>query len=183
MAIRVLGVNGSLRPRSTADRALRFTLRMLEGHGAQCDAFEIAALPVFDGRPDDQYPASVSAWRAACSAADGFVITVPSFHGGMPGGLKNALDFVDMPHVGGKPFVIVGIAGGDGEPGASDTARVMRYIGGIAAQPDVIISRSAEHWGPGDEPRNESVAVAIRKVMADLAALCELRVAGRLPRP
>ncbi len=183
MPIRILGINGSIRARSTADRALRFTLKAVEAAGAQTDAFEIGSLPVLDGRPDDQYPAAVAAWRAACEAADAFVITVPSYHGAAPGGLKNALDFIDMPQAGGKPFAVIGIAGGDAEPGVTDVTRVMRHIGAIAAVPDVVISRAGEHWGPGDEPANASVKIAVAKVAEDLLALCALRAAGQLPQP
>lgn len=183
MPIRILGINGSIRPRSSADRALHYTLRALEEGGAQCEPFEIGALPILDGRPDDQYPATVAAFRAACEAADALVVTVPSYHGSIPGGLKNALDFIDLPQVGGKPFALIGIAGGDAEPGVTDAARVMRHIGAIAAVPDVVIPRAAEHWGPGDEPANASVQVAIAKVAEDLLKLCALAADGRLPRP
>ncbi len=182
MPIRILGINGSIRPRSTPDRALRFAFAALEARGAQCEAFEIGALPVLDGRPDTEYPAAVGAFRAACDAADALLIAVPVYHGAIPGGLKNALDFIDAPHVGGKPFALIGVAGGDAEPGVTDAARVLRHIGGIAAVPDVVISRASEHWGPGDAPANERVALAITKVAEDLVALCELRAAGKLPQ-
>lgn len=180
---RILGINGSIRPGSSADRALQFTLKALEAAGAQCETFEIGSLPLLDGRPDDQYPAAVGAWRAACAAADGFVIAVPSYHGAMPGGLKNALDFIDMPHAGGKPFAIIGIAGGDAEPPVTDVVRVMRHIGAVAAVPDVVISRASDHWGPGEAPANASVKIAIAKVAEDLAVLAALRTSGELPQP
>jgi NAD(P)H-dependent FMN reductase len=183
MAIRILGLNGSIRPHSSADRALQFALRALEANGAQCETFEFGSLPALDGRPDEQYPATVGAWRAACTAADGFIFTVPSYHGAVPGALKNALDFIDLPHAAGKPFALIGIAGGDAEPGVTDVARVMRHIGAIAAVPDVVISRAGQHWGPGDEPSNKSVAMAIAKVAADLVALCQLGAEGKLPQP
>lgn len=183
MPIRILGINGSIRPRSSADRALRFTLKVLEANDVQCEAFEIGSLPVLDGRPDDQYPAAVAAWRAACEAADGFVITIPSYHGAMPGGLKNALDFIDEPQVGGKPFALIGIANGDAEPGVTDVARVLRHIGGIAGVPDVVISRASEHWGPGDQPANASVKITIAKIAEDLVTLAVLRAEGKLPAP
>jgi FMN reductase len=180
---RILGINGSIRPRSSADRALSFTMKALEAAGAQCETFEIGSLPLLDGRPDEQYPAAVAAFRAAATAADAFVITVPSYHGAMPGGLKNALDFIDLPHAGGKPFALIGIAGGDAEPGVTDVARVMRHIGGVAAVPDVVISRASEHWGPGEEPANASVKIAIAKVAEDLMAIAALRASGKLPQP
>jgi NAD(P)H-dependent FMN reductase len=183
MAIRILGINGSLRQGSGAERALRYVVSALQAQDVQCEVFEIGSLPLLDGRPEDQYPATVAAWRAACAAADGFVITVPSFHGAAPGGLKNALDFIDLPQVGGKPFALVGIAAGDAEPGVTDTSRVLRHIGGIAAVPDVVISRAGQHWGPGDDPANKSVALAIEKVAGDLVRMCELRASGQLPEP
>jgi NAD(P)H-dependent FMN reductase len=180
MATRILGINGSIRPRSSADRALRFTLDALQSGGAQCETFEIGSLPVLDGRPDSDYPAAVGAFRAACEAADAFVISVPVYHGAMPGGLKNALDFIDAPHVGGKPFALIGIAGGDAEPGVTDTARVLRHIGGVAGVPDIAISRAGEQWGPGDAPANPEVGSAIERMAAGLLALCALRAEGRL---
>jgi FMN reductase len=183
MAIHILGINGSIRPGSSAERALRFAFKHLEAKGARCEAFEIGSLPLLDGRADDQYPAAVSAWRAACEAADAFVITVPSYHGAIPGGLKNALDFIDAPQAGGKPFALIGIAGGDAEPGVTDTARALRHIGAIAGVPDVVISRAAEHWGRGEEPANQSVGTAIEKVAADLVQICALRAEGKLPAP
>jgi NAD(P)H-dependent FMN reductase len=109
------------------------------------------------------------------------VLAVPVYHGAMPGGLKNALDFIDAPHVGGKPIALIGIAGGDAEPGVTDTARVLRHIGAVGAVPDVVISRASEHWGPGETPANGEVAAAIERVATDLMALCALRADGKLP--
>lgn len=183
MPLRILGINGSIRPGSSADRALRFTMKVLGAGGAQCEVFEIGSLPLLDGRPDDQYPAAVAAWLAACNAADGFVLTVPSIHGAVPGGLKNALDFIDEPQVGGKPFALIGIANGDAEPGVTDVARILRHMGGIAAVPDVVISRAGEHWGPGDLPANASVKITIAKICDDLMTVSQLRADGRLPTP
>ncbi|MGK2964093.1 MAG: NADPH-dependent FMN reductase [Tepidiformaceae bacterium] len=183
MTLRILGINGSIRAESSADRALRLALRMLEAEGVTCETFEIGALPLLDGREDDAYPPAVAAWRAACEAADAFLITVPTFHGALPGSLKNALDFIDSPQAGGKPFGVIGIAGGDAEPGVTDVTRVMRHIGAIAGVPDVVISRAREHWGSGEEPANKSVTIAIAKVLEDLISLAELRAAGKLPQP
>ena len=183
MAVRVLGINGSIRSGSSADRALQFALKALTAGEAQCETFEIGALPALDGRPDDQYPAAVGAWQAACGAADAFLICTPSYHGMIPGALKNALDFIDGPQAGGKPFAVIGIANGDAEPGVTDVTRVMRHIGGIAGVPDVVISRAAQHWGKGEEPENKAVAIAIAKVAEDLLSLCELRAQGKLPQP
>jgi len=183
MSARILGINGSIRAGSTADRALRFALAELEALGAQCSTFDIGQLPALDGRPDEAYPASVGQWRAACTEAEALLVAVPSYHGGAPGSVKNALDFVDIPHLGGKPFAVLGIAGGDAEPAVTDVTRVMRHIGGVAATADVVISRASEQWGPGGEPRNRELASAIQKMAKDLLALCALWAEGKLPQP
>lgn len=183
VAVRILGVNGSVQRGSGADRALRFALALLERHAAHCESFEIGALPIRNGSPGDEYPATVAAWRAAVEAADALVLAVPTLHGGIPGGLKNALDFLDGALVEGKPFALIGISRGDAEPGVSDTARVLRHMGAVAAVPDVVISRAHDHWGDGDEPTNRQVAVAIERVAEGLVRLCALRAEGKLPIP
>ena len=181
--VRILGINGAIRPGSTADRALQFTLGRLASLGADCVTFDIGQLPLLDGRPEGQYPEAVGAWRAACREADGFVVAVPSYHGALPGGLKNALDFIDAPEAGGKPFLVVAIAGGDAEPGGTDVTRVLRHIGAVAGVPDVVVSRAADQWGTGAEPAHAELGAAIERATAALMALAGLRAEGRLPAP
>lgn len=53
MALRILGVNGGIRPGSGADRDLRFALRTLERSGARCEDFDIGVLPALHGRRGD----------------------------------------------------------------------------------------------------------------------------------
>ena len=181
MAIKVLGVHGGIGSGGPAGHALRYFLGALESRGAQCQAFDIGTLPLMDGRDADAYPPAVTAWLSACEATDGFVFAVPSYHGGMLGGLKNALDFIGMPQAGGKPFAVVGIAMGDAEPGVTDVTKVMRHIGAVAGVPDIVISRAKDHWGAGEEPQNASIAVTMHKVAEDLLALCALRADGKMP--
>lgn len=183
MAIRILGINGSLRAGSPSDRALAFTFGLLEARGAQCHSFEIGSLPFMDMRPDAEYPAAVSVWRAACEAADALVVAVPNFHGGAPGGLINAIDFLDRDQLAGKPFAVIGVAVGDASPGVTDVTRFLRHIGGSACVMDVVISRCRQHWGEGAEPENKGVALAIDQVTEDLMAACEQRASSGVTSP
>lgn len=65
----------------------------------------LATLPHFN--PDDDVeplPAPVSDWRARVAAADGLLISSPEYARGIPGSLKNALDWlVSGPEHPGKP--------------------------------------------------------------------------------
>lgn len=180
MAIRVLGINGSNRSGSHADRALQFALRLVAEEGEIGETFAIGALPLVDGRGDD-YPASVSAWQAAFLAADAVIISAPNFRGGVPGSLKNAIDHLDADQVAGKPLAIIGIAYGDAEPAVTDVTRFMRHLGAIVAVPDVVISRAREHWGEGDEPTNANIRLALARVVSDLLAVARLRASEALP--
>ncbi len=179
--VQVLGINGAIRAGSTADRALQFVLGVLAGEGIATATFDIGTLPLLDGRPPGDYPPAVGAWRAACRAADGLVIAVPSYHGAMPGGVKNALDFIDREEAGGKPFLVVAVAGGDAEPAATDVTRVLRHIGGVAAGPDLVVSRAGELWGKGVEPARSEVRAAAEQAARAFAVVCQLRTRGVLP--
>ena len=53
---------------------------------------ELGDLPHFT--PDDDGGAPVASLRAAVTRADGLVIATPEYAGGMPGSLKNALDWL-----------------------------------------------------------------------------------------
>lgn len=88
--MRVLGISGSLKP-SSANSAL---LRSLAG--ASRDPFDLwdrlGALPHFV--PGDDGDDAVASLRAAVAAADVVVVATPEYAGGMPGSLKNALDWL-----------------------------------------------------------------------------------------
>jgi NAD(P)H-dependent FMN reductase len=69
----------------------------------------IGALPIFN--PDDEgdrTPAIVEAFGQSIRAADGLVIACPEYAHGIPGGLKNALDWmVSRDEIPGKPVLLV----------------------------------------------------------------------------
>jgi NAD(P)H-dependent FMN reductase len=71
----------------------------------------LAALPAFNPDLDvegAEPPPAVAAWRAAVAAADALVICSPEYAHGVPGALKNALDWlVSGPDVPGKPVAVV----------------------------------------------------------------------------
>jgi len=70
----------------------------------------IATLPLYDGDIEAAgFPDAVSAMGAAVKAADALVIVTPEYNYSVPGGLKNALDWLsrlaDKP-LKGKPVLI-----------------------------------------------------------------------------
>jgi len=69
----------------------------------------LAELPHFNPDLDGaQPPAGVAAWRAQVAAADGILLSTPEYAHGVPGTLKNALDWlVSGIEIVDKPVAII----------------------------------------------------------------------------
>lgn len=92
--MKILAISGSLRRVSTNTTVLR-ALGRLAPEGMQIALYEgLGALPQFN--PDDEETAgpTVDEYRRRLTEADGVVICSPEYAHGVPGALKNALDWV-----------------------------------------------------------------------------------------
>lgn len=107
--LKLLGLCGSLRARSS-NRA------MLLAYARVCA--DVAELTIYDGlgylphfNPDedgDVVAQSVGALRARIAESDAIVVSTPEYAHGLPGTLKNALDWlVSDPAFAGKAVVLV----------------------------------------------------------------------------
>ena len=104
--MRILGISGSLRDQSKNTVALR-------GAAGVVLFEELGLLPHFNPDLDvEPFPEAVVRWRAALLAADAVVISSPEYAHGVPGVLKNALDWVvgsgEFMH---KPVALVDLGG------------------------------------------------------------------------
>jgi len=105
--VHVVAISGSLK-QSSANSALVRSLASVAP-----DLVEVWAglgdLPHFT--PDDDGGASVASLRVAVTRADALVVATPEYAGGMPGVLKNALDWlVGTGELYDKPVAIVSAA-------------------------------------------------------------------------
>jgi chromate reductase len=74
------------------------SLEKLVRDKAELSIFSLAEIPLYNGDIDaDSKPASVEALRQAILLADGLVVSSPEYNYGMPGVLKNALDWASRP--------------------------------------------------------------------------------------
>ena len=92
---RFLAVSGSLRSGSS-NATLLAAVGLRLPAGVTLTAFAgLGAIPAFNPDLDvEPAPAGVAAWRAAIQEADAVLISSPEYAHGMPGALKNALDWV-----------------------------------------------------------------------------------------
>ena len=94
----LLAISGSLR-RHSYSTAILLALRDAAAEGAEVRLHPLADVPLYNEDLDTQSPPEgVAALRLAVSAADGIIIATAEYNHGLPGVLKNALDWVSRPY-------------------------------------------------------------------------------------
>jgi chromate reductase, NAD(P)H dehydrogenase (quinone) len=109
-APRVLTVIGSLQQRSSNAVLISALESMLSG-GVECVRTQaLHELPPFNADFESEHvPASVVVWRAELASATVVVFATPEYAFGIPGALKNSLDWVvGSGELAGKPVVLIG---------------------------------------------------------------------------
>ncbi|NVK54459.1 MAG: NAD(P)H-dependent oxidoreductase [Alteromonadaceae bacterium] len=107
--MKILAISGSVRKESTNTALLR-VMKSLAPDGVELTVFHrLDALPVFSPDSEDEAtPMAVREFMETVSAADGIIISSPEYIRSIPGGLKNAIDWmVSRFEVIGKPIALV----------------------------------------------------------------------------
>ena len=92
--MQILAISGSLRAGSTNSKLLRAAASLAPEHVNFTFYDGLADLPHFSPElDDDNPPASVTHLRELLQVADGVIICTPEYAFGVPGSLKNALDW------------------------------------------------------------------------------------------
>ncbi len=106
MQIKILAVNGSLRENSSTQHILN-NLKLLAPNDVEIIVYAgLAELPHFNDAADQ--PAAVLAWRKQLAEAKAVVICTPEYAFGVPGSLKNALDWtVSSGDFVNKPVAVI----------------------------------------------------------------------------
>jgi NAD(P)H-dependent FMN reductase len=122
---RLLAVSGSLRARSINTAVLQ-ALQLLAPADLAVTLYRgLGDLPHYNPDLDvTPPPAAVAAWRAAVDAADALVLCTPEYAHGLPGSLKNALDWL----VSHEPFLHKPVAILNARPGANYAQAALREI-------------------------------------------------------
>jgi chromate reductase, NAD(P)H dehydrogenase (quinone) len=112
--LRILAISGSLRAASSNTAVLRAMAAMAPAGVAITLYDRLAGLPYFNPDLDgegDTPPASVLDLRAHVGRSDGILISSPEYAHGVPGVLKNALDWlVSSFEFPGKPVALINLS-------------------------------------------------------------------------
>ena len=109
--MRILAISGSLRGRSSNTQVLRAVIKLAPSTVNVTMETELDTLPFFNPDLDEEGmlpPPQVRGFRMRIAAADALLICTPEYAHGIPGVLKNALDWLvsgsEIPH---KPVGII----------------------------------------------------------------------------
>lgn len=146
--MQILVVVGSLQRRSS-NRALAQRFAGVAPPGvAIADAMRLDGLPFYDADLDVQpAPDAVAMWRQQLVGAQGVVFVSPEYGHGMPGVVKNALDWVvGSGEVNGKACVATCAAPGKGRGllGLASLVQTLRAIDArLVASETIVVPRSS----------------------------------------
>jgi chromate reductase len=182
--VRILALGGSLREASF-NRALLHEAAALVPAGTTLDLGQVAvagSLPLFnqDVVDRDGRPAEVARLKDALQAADGLLIATPEYNWGIPGFLKNAIDWAsrpsgDIPRVfGDLPVALIG-AGGSGGTRLAHSAwlPVLRYLQTRPWSAHALyVDRARERFDRDGRLSDEATREQLRAVVTGFAAHC-----------
>jgi chromate reductase, NAD(P)H dehydrogenase (quinone) len=177
----VVGFAGSLR-RSSYNRALLRAATELAPPALHIVIHELDGIPLYNGDIEAAGgPESVVQLRDAIRKADGLLIATPEYNHGVPGVLKNTIDWLSRPPrnsvLNGKVAAVMGAS-----PGTTGTARGQSQLRQAFVftntyallQPEVLVGRAHEKFdGDGrlvDQTTRDFLAIFLQR-FTDLIAL------------
>jgi NAD(P)H-dependent FMN reductase len=128
---KIFAISGSLRPGSSNHNILRYLEKIVPADVSYFIYDSLAQIPPFDpGNDNESPPQAVSELRSFIANADAILICTPEYAYGVPGQLKNALDWtVSSGSFSGKPTALI-TASTSGENGH---AAMIKILGAIDA--------------------------------------------------
>jgi|SRR3989344_7582905 len=144
----ILIIYGSLNEKSL-NGALAHAMLAQKPDDVTLEIVRVPEFSLYSMEREVVFPADVAAFKQKIADADGVVIVTPEYNRGMPGSLKNFIDWTSRPFGqhpwGGKP---VGVMGASNGPRGTivaqyDLKRIMTYFGAqVMGQPELYLDNS-----------------------------------------
>jgi chromate reductase, NAD(P)H dehydrogenase (quinone) len=172
--IKVLGISGSLRRGSYNTSLLRAAAQLMPPDST-LELGTIRGIPLFDADVEAQgLPPVVTQLKEAIASADGVLLATPEYNHGVPGVLKNAIDWLSRPPAElrrvfhGRPFALIGASSSYFGTMLAQTAwlPVLRALG---TEPwyggRVTVARAAAVFDESGALKDTSVEEQLRKFL------------------
>jgi chromate reductase len=142
------------------------------------ESFDLAAVPLYNGDVEAEGdPAGVAAFKAAIRAADGVLMVTPEYNHGVPGVMKNAVDWASRPPQGaalnGKPVGIIGASPGitGSARGQSQLRQAFEFTNSLCMpQPELLVFKAHEKFDAEGRLADEPTRQFLTRYLVALAA-------------
>ena len=139
--------------------------------------FDLRGLPFYDGDVEAAGdPEAVADFKDAIRSADALLIATPEYNHGIPGVLKNAIDWASRPALasplGGKPVAIFGASTGRG--GTRRAQRQLREAlvfprAVVLDEPEVLVPEAYMRFDEDGRLVDEETRASIAELLDSLA--------------
>src|ERR671915_2515625 len=174
--IKILGIAGSLRKASYNKGALR-AAQQLCPQEAKIECFELDGIPPFNQDEERNAPQKVVDLKQRIRAADAILLVTPEYNYGMPGVLKNAIDWASRPYGdnawNGKPCAIMSAAMsmGGGVRAQYQLRQAFVFLNMDAVvQPEVAIGNATQRFDEQGNLTDETSKQLIAQLLKNLVA-------------
>jgi chromate reductase, NAD(P)H dehydrogenase (quinone) len=178
--VKILGIAGSLRKASYNRGALR-AAQQLCPQGATIEVFELDGIPGFSQDEERQPPQMVVDFKSRIRAADAILFVTPEYNYGLPGVLKNAIDWASRPYGdsawNGKPAAIISAAlsMGGGVRAQYQLRQSFVFLNVDAVlQPEVAIGNASERFDEQGNLKDETSKKLIGQLLQNLVQKVKL---------
>ena len=179
--VKVCGIAGSLRRGSYNRGLLRAAARLAPERMNLAIFDRLGDVPLYDGDVEAAGdPEPVTALKSAIREADALLIATPEYNYGVPGVLKNAIDWASRPPSGsvlaGKPTALLGAS-----PGRIGTARAQLALRQsfvftqtpVLAGPEVLVAEAHKKFAEDGTLSDDQTAKLVRSLLERLLAWVE----------
>jgi chromate reductase len=185
-ALQVVGIAGSLR-RSSYNRALLCAARQLTPPSLVIEIEVLDEVPMFNADLDGaDTPEAVVRLRRSVREADGLLLVTPEYNHGVPGVMKNAIDWLSQPLaqsvLDGKPTAIMGASTGmTGTARGQSQLRQSFVLTNTPAmlRPEVLVGRAQDKFDPAGRLIDEPTRRFLRGFLEQFAGWIEQQQRAR----
>lgn len=180
--MKLIAISGSLRKGSFSTALLRAAEQALP-EGTVMELVSIADIPVYNEDLDgEDKPAAVTQLKEAVAAADGLLIATPEYNYSLPGGLKNALDWLSRPAfksvLAHKPAAIMSVSKGS-TGGVRAQAQLKQVLAAVLAEtypaPELMVPVAHEVFSDAGALTDEGVKTRLHRFITEYQAWIEAR--------
>jgi len=166
--IKILGISGSLRSNSSATAILNVIAGLVPESVEFTIYSGLAEIPAFND--SDQIPESVAHFIKLLSDADGVFFCIPEYAFGVPGALKNALDWTVSSSTAfpGKPVALITAATGGDKAHAAFLLTLKAISSKIPEGATLLLSFIRSKLNEKNEVKDRTTLDSIKKVINSL---------------